>query len=63
MHDLALHVAELVASGYARATVTVAANWRAPKGFPRYELLSVNATGERNLSVPSGKLLAWLNTQ
>lgn len=41
-------------------TLTLPANWKAPAGFPRRELLSVNAKGERNVRVLAHRVVEWL---
>ena len=41
-------------------TLTLPAAWRRPSDFPRGELLSVSAWGERNVSVRAQRVLDWL---
>lgn len=43
-----------------RISVALPRCWRAPKGFPRRELLCVNGLGERVYSIPADRLLRWL---
>lgn len=44
-------------------TVTVSANGKPPKGFPRGELLSVGTNGARNHAIDPVKLLAWVHSR
>ena len=43
------------------ATVTISATGKRPPGFPRGELLSVNAAGVHNYAVCPIKVLAWIH--
>lgn len=57
--ELEAVAARALATGCDRVTLTVPADWRAPRGFPRQELLSVNGYGWRNISVSARRLAAW----
>ena len=48
-----------IAAGQSRMTLTLPPKWKPPRGFPRGELLSVNAAGERNVSLDAMRVLAW----
>lgn len=52
---------EVALAGGTHLSITVAKSWRRPPGFPRIELLSVNAAGERNYRVSVARLLAWID--
>ncbi len=58
LHQVAM---DSLSIGATRLTITVPADWKRPPGFPRCELLSVNAKGERNLSVKAHRIIEWLN--
>lgn len=44
-------------------TITLPPGWRRPAGFPRCELLSVNAAGDRNVRVMAHRVIEWLGKQ
>ncbi len=57
LHD---HAAAVIAAGGRGMTITAPPGWKRPPGFPRCELLSVNAKGERNLRVLAHRVMEWL---
>ena len=63
--ELAARCATAVARGEDEPVVvlTLPPGWKAPKGFPRREVLSVNERGERNCRVRADRLLAWLERE
>jgi hypothetical protein len=59
--DLVMTCAHAVISG--QATVTLSVRGTRPPGFPRGELLSVGASGEKNYAVDPVKALAWVHAR
>ena len=57
--DLADAALEAIKSRGDRMTLTLPPSFKAPPGWPRGELLSVNGAGERNVSFDPEKLLAY----
>ncbi len=51
----------VIAAGGRGMTLTVPIDWVKPAGFPRCELLSINARGEKNLRVLAHRVIEWLN--
>ena len=49
----------LASHGGDTVTCVTPPGWKAPAGFPRGELLCVNAKGERVRLYKSAKILAW----
>lgn len=45
--------------GKTEVTLCFPQGWKAPRGFPRGELLCVNAHGERVRAINTKRLLAW----
>lgn len=58
--DLKQHAQAVLAAGGRGMTLTLPPGWKRPPGFPRGELLSVNAKGERNVRVLAHRMLEWL---
>lgn len=50
-------------AGLKHITLVFPMCWRAPRGFPRGELLCVNQADERVYRLPIIKLERWLNAQ
>jgi hypothetical protein len=44
-------------------TLTMPPHWKRPRRFPRIELLSINAAGEKNYSVKPQRILEWLSRE
>lgn len=59
MVALVMRCALAVAAG--EPTVTISTNGKAPKEFPRGELLSVGTNGARNYAVDPIKVMAWIH--
>lgn len=59
LRDLAYAV---ISAGGRGMTITLPHGWRRPAGFPRCELLSVNAAGERNVRVLAHRVIEWLDS-
>lgn len=58
--ELRVHACAVIAAGGRGMTLTVPPGWKRPPGFPRCELLSVNAQGERNVRVLAHRVIEWL---
>lgn len=61
--ELRTHAYAVIAAGGRGMTITLPPGWRRPLGFPRCELLSVNAAGDRNVRVLAHRMIDWLNKQ
>ena len=59
--QLRIHEYAVLAAGGRGMTITEPKGWKAPAGFPRRELLSVNAKGERNVRVLAHRVIEWLD--
>ena len=58
--DLLTHAKACKLQGLDRMTVWTPQGWKAPKGFPRRELLCIPTEGGKTWSVSTDRLLAWL---
>lgn len=61
--DLKADAQAVIDAGGEHMTLILPAGWRRPSDFPRGELLSVNAWGDRNVSVRAQRVLDWLVTR
>lgn len=61
--ELLAHAYAAIAVGGRGMTITLPPGWRRPAGFPRCELLSVNAAGDRNVRVMAHRVIEWLGKQ
>ncbi len=50
-------------AGLSHMTVWTPEGWKAPKGFPRRELLGISAFGGKSWSVSAKALVKWCDRQ